>query len=99
MAEVAKPHWTKSDLVPRLVGAGVAIPLIPADADPRIAAYISGIGGAIKAFLAVLGPAQSTLTASPKLGGAVVKPSWAERRQLNAIQNRAEAVAAKIAAR
>ncbi|NQW63150.1 MAG: phosphatidate cytidylyltransferase [Deltaproteobacteria bacterium] len=28
MAEVAKPHWTKSDLVPRLVGAGVAIPLI-----------------------------------------------------------------------
>jgi phosphatidate cytidylyltransferase len=25
---VAKPHWTKSDLVPRLVGAGVAIPLI-----------------------------------------------------------------------
>ena len=28
MAEVAKPHWTKIDLVPRLVGAGVAIPLI-----------------------------------------------------------------------
>jgi len=28
MAEVAKPHWTKSDLVPRLVGAGVAIPLM-----------------------------------------------------------------------
>jgi phosphatidate cytidylyltransferase len=27
MAEVSKPHWTKSDLVPRLVGAGVAIPL------------------------------------------------------------------------
>jgi phosphatidate cytidylyltransferase len=28
MAEVAKPHWTKSDLVPRLIGAGMAIPLL-----------------------------------------------------------------------
>jgi phosphatidate cytidylyltransferase len=28
MAEVSKPHWTKSDLVPRLVGAGAAIPLM-----------------------------------------------------------------------
>lgn len=28
MAEAAKPHWTKSDLVPRLIGAGIAIPLL-----------------------------------------------------------------------
>lgn len=28
MAEAAKPHWTKSDLVPRLIGAGVAIPIL-----------------------------------------------------------------------
>ena len=28
MADAAKAHWTKSDLVPRLIGAGVAIPLL-----------------------------------------------------------------------
>ena len=69
--------------------ATIAVPVIPSDADPRVAAYIQGISAAINAFIAILQPLPS---ANKQLQLGITKPSFSDSRKLSDIEKRGAAV-------